>query len=162
MDMDKPFQIHRKGMSAYDNVMSQTERKGDCLVFTGFIAANGYGRIETKATGEVSAHRVIAEHHYGKSNQIVLHSCDNPVCVEYTHLRYGSHKENGLDKAVRARAPRGENNHKSILTEAQVLAIKADQRVSRVIAKEYGCASKTVRNIKQGITWSWLTTGIAV
>ena len=157
IDMDKPTQTHRTGMSAYDNVMSQVVEVGECLEFTGFIAANGYGRVETKDTGEVSAHRVVAAHHLGESNKIVLHSCDNPKCVNIKHLRYGTHKENGEDKSVRLRQPRGEENPKSYLTEREVLEIFRDKRPSRLTALDFGCSAKTVRNIRNGTTWSWLT-----
>lgn len=157
-NMDAPKQHHRIGVSAYDNVMSQTRPNGDCIEFTGFIASNGYGRIDTKATGEIGAHRVIAEKHLGKSNLTVLHSCDNPKCVNIKHLRYGTHKENGEDKAKRLRAKRGEDNPKSYLNEKQVLSIYHDNRVARVIAEEYQCTRKTVSNIKTHRTWSWLTT----
>lgn len=157
MDMDKPFQVHRKGLSAYENVMSQTERQGDCLIFTGFIATNGYGRVDTKETGEIYAHRAVAQHHLGKSDKIVLHACDNPRCVEINHLSYGSHLDNAKDRTERMRSAFGEKNGKSYLKQEDVLKIFNDHRASRIVAEEYGCASKTVRNIRNGTTWSWLT-----
>lgn len=154
--MDAPWQVHRRGMTAYENVMSQTERRGTCLIFTGFIARNGYGRVETKAGGAQMAHRVVAEHHLGPSPLIVLHSCDTPTCVEPSHLRYGSHGENARDKAERERAPHGEDNPKAVLTETQVRAIRADPRPSAAVAADYGCAGRTVRNIRTRRTWGWL------
>ena len=154
--MDAPWQVHRRGMSAYDIVMSQTERREGCLIFTGYIATNGYGRVETKATGPVMAHRVVAERHMGASPLLVLHSCDTPACVEPSHLRYGTHGENARDRAERQRSPRGEANHKAQLTEAEVRAIRADPRPSAAVAADYGCAGRTVRNIRTGSTWAWL------
>ena len=154
--MDAPWQVHRRGMSAYEIVMSQAERRGDCLIFTGYVAANGYGRVETKETGPVMAHRVVAERHLGPSPLLVLHSCDTPTCVNPDHLRYGTHGENARDKAERERAPRGEDNHKAVLTETQVRAIRADPRPSAAVAADYGCAGRTVRNIRTRRTWAWL------
>ena len=154
--MDAPWQVHRRGMPAYENVMSQTERRGECLIFTGFIANNGYGRIETKATGVVHAHRVVAEHHYGASNLHVLHSCDTPTCVEPSHLRYGTTEENTADRTSRERDARGRKNGNAVLTEAKVRAIRADPRPSEVVAQDYGCGSRTVRKIRARETWAWL------
>lgn len=154
--MDAPWQIQRRGMDAYDIVMSQTRREGDCLTFTGFVASNGYGRVDTKATGPVSAHRIVAAAHFGVSDLPVLHSCDRPTCVEWSHLRYGTHAENAADKRERVRAPRGEANANAVLTASQVRAIRADSRPSAAVAADYGCGSRTVRNIRTGRTWAWL------
>lgn len=154
--MDAPWQVHRRGLHAYDLVMSTVERRGDCLIFTGYIAANGYGRVETKAGGVEMAHRVVAARHLGPSDMIVLHSCDTPTCVEPSHLRYGTHAENARDKAVRTRAPRGSGNANAVLTEEQVRAIRADSRPSAAVAADYGCGSRTIRHIRAGRTWAWL------
>ena len=154
--MDAPWQVHRRGMSAYDIVMTQTRREGGCLIFTGYIAANGYGRVETKAGGAVMAHRVVAEQHLGPSDLLVLHSCDRPTCVEPSHLRYGTHSENAADKRSRLRAPRGSANPNAVLTEGDVRRIRLDPRPSRIVAEDFGCGSRTVRNIRAGRTWGWL------
>lgn len=154
--MDAPWQVHRRGLDAYDLVMSTVERRGDCLIFTGYIAANGYGRVETKTGGVEMAHRVVAARHLGPSGMIVLHSCDTPTCVEPKHLRYGTHAENARDKAARTRAPRGSRNANAVLTEEQVRAIRKDARPSAVVAAEYGCGSRTIRNIRTDRTWAWL------
>lgn len=154
--MDAPWQVHRTGMSAYDNVMSQVRREDECLIFTGFIAANGYGRVETKETGPVGVHRVVAERHYGPSDLHVLHSCDNPTCVEPRHLRYGTIAENALDKKARERAPRGVSNPKSLLTEEAVREIRASTLPSNVLGAKYGVAGRTIRNVRTRRTWAWV------
>jgi hypothetical protein len=155
--MDAPWQVRRRGWDAYDIVMDQVRRDGDCLIFTGFIAANGYGRVETKATGEVGAHRVVAERHYGPSDLWVLHSCDRRECVEPSHLRYGTVADNGRDAAQRARMPRGTANPNAVLTPDMVRAIRADPRPSGAVAADLGIGSRTVRNVRTGRTWAWLT-----
>lgn len=155
-DMDAPWQVQRKGQDAYDIVMSQVERQGDCLIFTGFIARNGYGRVETKATGPIGVHRVVAERHYGPSDLLVLHSCDTPTCVEPSHLRYGTHSDNNLDKKIRARAPRGAKNHKTLLTEDEVRQIRASSLPSEQVGKKFGVAGRTIRNVRTRRTWAWV------
>ena len=51
--------------------------------------------------------------------QLVLHSCDNPRCVNPDHLRLGDNQENMDDKAKRRRG------HNLALTAAQVAEIRA-------------------------------------
>jgi len=52
------------------------------------------------------AHRVSYEHHVQPiTNGLhILHSCDTPACINPKHLREGTPKENGEDKAQRGRA----------------------------------------------------------
>ena len=53
----------------------------------------------------------------------VRHTCDNPRCIEPTHLILGTHKDNMEDKVLRGRTPKTQpNQHK--ITDAQVLEIR--------------------------------------
>lgn len=44
----------------------------------------------------------------------------------------------------------------SVLTEADVLLIKQDTRLQRIIAAEYGIGQNTVSRIKNGVRWKHL------
>lgn len=85
----------------YEVVMAQTQREGDCLVFTGSRNKGGYGIVRGKYV-----HRIVLEHHYGPSPLGTLHSCDNPPCVEIKHLKYGTQKENMQDRDAKGRGRR--------------------------------------------------------
>ena len=66
--------------------------------------AKGYGQI--KIRGDVlRCHRVAYEIENGPitDEQHVLHSCDNPLCVNPRHLRLGTHQDNMTDKKERGR-----------------------------------------------------------
>lgn len=63
---------------------------------------------------------------------------------------------NMADKKSRNRQTKGETNASTKLTEAQVLAIRADNRVQEVIAKDYGICNQTVSSIKLRKNWAWL------
>ena len=99
--LDLPFR--RYGLTPYDRVMAQVEWQGDCLVWTGHCQRFGYGVVTTGRKEQGLAHRVVAEHHFGPSELHVLHSCDNPPCVNIEHLRYGTQSENMRDMVERGR-----------------------------------------------------------
>ena len=86
----------------------------------------------------------------------VLHSCDNPPCVNPAHLRWGTHAENMAEAAERGRMARGSKNGQARLSEAQVLAIRSDRRSGPTIGRAYGVSSTTVGRIKRRQAWTHL------
>jgi hypothetical protein len=76
----------------------------DCWEWKGAIRS-GYGAI--KRNGKVvRAHRVSYELTNGNidNNLLVIHSCDNPMCVNPNHLRQGTYGDNICDMIRRGRA----------------------------------------------------------
>lgn len=90
---------------AYDRVMNQSHwDPNGCLIFTGYRNESGYGRVKVGRRA-VLAHRIVLEHHYGPSDLLGLHACDNPPCVNIAHLRYGTQAENVADTIRRGHHP---------------------------------------------------------
>jgi|GEM_PF-1391953 len=90
--------------------MAKVQRQGGCLVFTGKLR-RGYGLTSEQVNGrtrDLLAHRVVYEHHHGPipDGLSILHSCDNPPCVEITHLRAGTDSDNHADMVERGRGRR--------------------------------------------------------
>ena len=135
-----------KGMSPYEWAMENSVVVASgCREFQGRRTGGGYGQIGHNGRS-LYAHRVVMEHHHGRSELNVLHSCDNPCCVEITHLRYGTQAENVLDALGRGRM------HQRLTVE-QVLAIRADTRTKTAIAAEYGITRSHVLAVKERRTW---------
>ena len=80
-----------------------------CDEWTGRTNSNGYGYLTLNDRTHY-AHRIVWAQDNGPipDGMCVLHSCDNPLCIEITHLRLGSHAENMRDMAERRR---GRNSH---------------------------------------------------
>ena len=105
-----------------------------CFKYKGSLNHNGYGRFEVTSFNKrprqrkVFAHRAAYAIHYqiDPLDNLVCHSCDNPSCINPSHLWLGSFAENMKDMSVKGRsAPQdGANNHNSKLNENDVYQIK--------------------------------------
>lgn len=127
-----------------------TERRGACLVWTGVTNDHGYGRI--KVNGRIRrAHRVRLEIALGRQlavDELALHRCDNPPCVEPTHLYAGSVSDNLQD---RERTGRGHSPRR--LTPVEVATIRlalAAGRPHHEIAATLAIGRTTVTMIATG------------
>lgn len=114
----------------------------------------GYGRIRVGANRQVSAHRLIMTHEFGHlpSGAVVRHQCDNPRCVNPTHLWLGSHRDNMADKKARGNA-KGERNGRALLTKDQAETIKASREPLDVLAERYAVSNSTIQAIRYGRNW---------
>ncbi len=85
---------------------SKTERTEDgCVTWTKSKFAKGYGQFwDGKRVWPAS--RWIMQAYAGREltrQELVLHQCDNPPCVNTAHLRIGTTKENAADAVSRGR-----------------------------------------------------------
>ena len=90
---------------------------------------------------------------------MVLHSCDNPGCVNPAHLFLGTHFDNMRDMVAKKRQARGESVYRSKLTAEDVREIRQLIAIGRShggIAREYGVLRTAIGNINTGYTWAWL------
>lgn len=120
---------------------------------------NGYGLFYTDSKTQ-SAHRVSYELFHGPipAGLHILHSCDNPGCVNPDHLRAGTAKENMADREARGRRDvRGEQVGTSKLTEEQVRQIKFSTVAPKDVAAQYGIRETHVWRIRTGRSWAHIT-----
>ena len=92
--------IGLRASSPADAFAARTERQGDCLIWTGAVIANGYGRLS--ANGRmVLAHRFAWECEHGPipDGLVIDHTCWNRQCVEVSHLRTASHQQNAQNRS---------------------------------------------------------------
>jgi hypothetical protein len=132
-----------------------------CLLWTGGFNAKGYGMTNVFRDGRwraTSTHRRAWELVNGPipKGMCVCHKCDTPACCNVDHLFLGTNRDNMADMRAKCRQTKGSQKAISKLTEAQVLAIRADTRTHRTIAKDYGVSSPTITCIKTRKAWGWL------
>lgn len=135
----------------------------DCWLWHGnsFPKRGGYGAFTCRALGVrmVRAHRaawLIYKREPLKPRQHILHRCDTPKCVNPDHLFLGDQTVNMADKTKKGRQNRGETHGKAKLTENDIRAIRADTRLHREIAADYGVTFVTISDIKRRRSWAHL------
>lgn len=130
---------------------------GDCHLWTGGCDGKGYGAIQI--TGKaVGAHRVAWEMANGRpvpDGHHVMHSCDNPPCVNPDHLSPGLPIDNMADKTAKGRnnTLSGDASSWAKLSASEAKAIYHDPRSSEQIALDYPVSGAMVLRIKRGLAW---------
>ena len=145
-----------------DRFWSKVDRRGpnDCWPWTAVTNEHGYGvmRPEGRRSGPTAkAHRVSLQlSGVEVDGMYVLHSCDNPPCVNPAHLSVGTPAENAADRNRRGRTARGSRSGTHKLTEGQVGEIRrraAAGELHRLLAAEFGVSRPTISRVVNGKGW---------
>jgi hypothetical protein len=138
----------------------------DCIEFQGFKNKGGYGRKRSGAKMYL-AHRLA----YCKAKNldikeidglVVMHTCDNPPCVNPEHLKLGTHQDNVDDMMKKGRhvfnPQMGEENGKAKLTSEDVLRIREaiKFKTQKEVGKIFGVSQNQVSRILRRKTWAHL------
>jgi hypothetical protein len=126
----------------------------ECIEWTKAKDKAGYGVGWYKGKWK-RAHRIIYEKFVGPipPMSIVMHICDNRICVNPAHLVLGTNAENSKDMVTKNRQAKGEATNHAKLTEEQVKEIFYDTRPSRQIAKDFDISKTNVLDIKKKKIW---------
>lgn len=134
-----------------------------CWDWVGSKYRYGYGHFRRKIHGKwvmYKAHRYAYEYYRGPipPNKMVLHSCDNPSCVNPEHLHYGSAQDNINDMISRGRKRLGRNpKHKHLdMNIAQQIrdAYKMNPEIKQTqIADNFKVSTAQVSRIINNLIW---------
>lgn len=123
--------------------------------------SGGYGMVRVSGR-KFGAHRLTFSLAHGviPRGMLVRHRCDNPGCVNPSHLELGTESDNRRDMYKRGRRDvRGENamNYAGKLSDIKVRRIKealARGQPHRELAAAFGVSDKMISHIKHGRRWS--------
>lgn len=159
-------------ISHADRLMRRVIQTSDgCWEWTG-ERRGGYGRVCINGK-KIQAHRLSYSVFVGDvpPEMFVCHRCDNPCCLNPTHLFLGTTQDNMDDcrrknrtasghRSTAARYPervaRGERHPCAKLSIEQVQAIRRDTRPQKEIAREFGIYQSAVSKIKNRKRWAVL------
>ena len=117
--------------------------------------------IGAKKLGSVLAHRFSWTMHNNKEipkGMVIMHLCDNPLCVNPDHLSVGTYMENTHDMLKKGRhtyiAHTGEKNGKSVLNEKIVREIRQSDMNHAELGRFYNVSTSCIRGVRSGRTWS--------
>ena len=141
----------------------KVEKSDGCWMWTGTKSAEGYGKFQAGSKKDqpapIGAHRFSYEMAKGPipDGRVVMHSCDNPSCVNPAHLSVGTHRENALDMIRKGRGNHkgalGEQNAAAILTEEKVRYIRASPLRNLDLARELEVNPVAISRVRRGRTW---------
>lgn len=146
------------GISLSTKIKLLTDKKDGCWIWLGERQPNGYGKIKINGKYRTITHLIRPDLKASFPKRLILHTCDNPPCVNPLHLRIGTHKDNSRDMMIKGRGnwAKGERNGYSKLTVEQVLEIRKQYENGRsqtVIAHEFEIAQSHISRIVRKEVW---------
>ena len=131
-----------------------------CLLWPERLRKGGYPDIWFQRRGK-GALRYITEYFHGPPPSEKHHACHALVCagrrhcIEPSHLRWGTARENAIDRV------RAGNLSWAGLNEDRARAIKLDLleegAIVKLVAEMHNVSTDVVRSIRRGNRWGWVT-----
>lgn len=139
---------------------SNVNKTPTCWLWTRKPGMDGYGKVSfTEGDNKITyrAHRFAHLITKGDpANNLVCHTCDNPICVNPDHLFLGDNTTNQQDMISKRRDNRAKGEGLSKLTDNEVLEIRrraANKEKQNALAVEFGLTKNGIWHIVHRTTW---------
>lgn len=127
----------------------------DCWLWLGGVNGDGYGYFKKRR-----ANRLAYALTYGDPRHFVLHKCRKRRCCNPGHLYDGTHAQNMKDMSQDGTHDghnrRSEGHPGAVLSNEEVLAIRASSDKGVELAKRYGVSQATISSIRHRTRWQYL------
>ncbi len=165
------YQVQRKGhtyktthgLTLEEALFSQLgipDNPDDCWIFSGPIKGNGYGNVKGQPAHRVMWELIHGEIKRSQPDRFVLHTCDQKLCCNISHLYRGSHTDNMRDVRERSLKQKGSNHWHTNFTDKDVLEIRrlhaTGEYSYQKIAAQYRVGVSAIAAIVHRKTWKHL------
>lgn len=130
-----------------------------CWSYLGYHDSDGYGRFWYNGT-TIGAHQfsVLMSGQVIPKGYVVCHTCDNPGCVNPSHLFIGTVADNNADRDNKGRhtSTPGEKNGASRFKTQDILYIRQHYikgHNTKELAEKFNCHPNVILNIVKRKTW---------
>lgn len=129
-----------------------------CREWTRLVDKDGYGRITIDGR-DTKAHRAAYELEHGPlpPDVLVRHSCDNPPCIELSHLLSGDAVLNAEDRVQRSRFNKSSSRYNRVKLDMdaarEIRRRHADGVTPTALASEYGVGRDQISRVLNHLNW---------
>lgn len=156
-----------KGIRRAAKEITWTINDDGCWVCTSHVP-NTYGYPQCRMHYKfVMISHIMYEKHIGTipDGLFVLHHCDNPTCINPSHLFVGTCADNSRDMVMKNRQShqgspglKGMKHHKAKLNDTAVIDILINKTMNGCqMAKKYGVSQAVVSKIRCGDSWKHIS-----
>lgn len=144
------YKINHRG-TIEERFWSKIRKTTDCWLWEG-SKSSGYGKICVN-NKSVSVHRISFILHKGKipKGMSVLHTCDEPSCVNPNHLWVGTHRENMMDRDNKGRSGTAKLNRKKVKEIRNIYSTR--DCTQEELGKQFGVSTTAISNIIKNKRW---------
>ena len=149
----------KSNFKAYSKLFNSSD--SDCIESSRAKNSGGYPVIKFKGANRLLHRFIFCELNnldvLDSHDFVVMHTCDNPSCINPNHLVAGTHADNCNDKVNKNRQAKGSMIGISKLTENQVFSIKHFLSIGfsgAELAEKYGVSHMCISRIKRWKTWT--------
>lgn len=157
---------YRGSVGRWQTFWNSIEKTESCWLWRGLVSTSGYGTLVMYGKSR-KAHRLMmlwtgriesVEHTGSMGDGLILHSCDNRLCVNPAHLSVGGAGRNlaeAYERGQKKPMP-GISNPRAKLAEATVCSIRSDYACGMTheqLAAKYNVCQRTINKVVRRISY---------